>query len=105
MIKSTAGGGGIGMSRCDDEASLRTAFATSVRLASASFGNGAVYVEKYILSPRHIEIQVFGDGEKVICLGERECSVQRRNQKVIEETPSPFVTPAMRAAMAHGFLR
>lgn len=88
MLKSTAGGGGIGMSLCRDAAQLEAVFASVARLGEANFGNAGVYVEKFVENARHIEVQIFGDGRGgVIALGERDCSVQRRNQKVIEETP------------------
>ncbi|XP_072046424.1 uncharacterized protein [Amphiura filiformis] len=106
MVKSTAGGGGIGMSRCDDAQQLRNAFDQAVRLATSAFGDGGVYIEKYITSPRHVEVQVFGGKNgRVICLGERECSIQRRHQKVIEETPSPFLTPTLRQEMCDTAVR
>ncbi|RBP47967.1 urea carboxylase [Roseimicrobium gellanilyticum] len=90
MLKSTAGGGGIGMRRCDDAESLRNAFESVVRQGTASFGDGGVFIEKFVVNARHIEVQIFGDGfGGVIALGERDCSTQRRNQKVIEETPAP----------------
>ncbi|KWE72143.1 urea carboxylase [Burkholderia ubonensis] len=100
MLKSTAGGGGIGMSLCRDAAQLAAAFETVVRLGSANFAHGGVYLEKFVEHARHIEVQVFGDGRGgVIALGERDCSVQRRNQKVIEETPAPGLSDAERAAL------
>jgi urea carboxylase len=90
MLKSTAGGGGIGMRRCDDPDALRNAFESVVRQGKASFGDGGVFLEKFVVNARHIEVQIFGDGfGGVIALGERDCSTQRRNQKVIEETPAP----------------
>jgi urea carboxylase len=97
MLKSTAGGGGIGMRRCDDAAALSSAFASVVRQGSASFGDGGVFLEKFVVNARHIEVQIFGDGKgRVLALGERDCSTQRRNQKVIEETPAPNITEEMR---------
>jgi len=90
MLKSTAGGGGIGMSRCDDEPALRAAFDGVERTAKASFGDARVYLERFIARARHVEVQVFGNGHgRAVALGERDCSLQRRNQKVIEETPAP----------------
>ncbi|MFK7861138.1 MAG: urea carboxylase [Granulosicoccus sp.] len=90
MLKSTAGGGGIGMKLCTDEAELRDAFASVKRLGASNFANDGVFIEKAITRARHIEVQVFGDGKgKVVSLGERDCSAQRRNQKVIEECPAP----------------
>ncbi|KWI41117.1 urea carboxylase [Burkholderia stagnalis] len=100
MLKSTAGGGGIGMSLCRDAAQLAAAFESVVRLGSANFAHAGVYLEKFVEHARHIEVQIFGDGRGgVIALGERDCSVQRRNQKVIEETPAPGLSDAERAAL------
>ncbi|ABE34580.1 urea carboxylase [Paraburkholderia xenovorans LB400] len=100
MLKSTAGGGGIGMSLCRDAAQLESVFASVARLGEANFANAGVYLEKFVENARHIEVQIFGDGHGgVIALGERDCSVQRRNQKVIEETPAPGLTPAERSAL------
>ncbi|MGE0383798.1 MAG: urea carboxylase [Gammaproteobacteria bacterium] len=92
MLKSTAGGGGIGMQRCHDESDLRAAFASVERLARNNFADAGIFLEKYVERARHVEVQVFGDGRgTVIDLGARDCSVQRRNQKVIEETPPPNI--------------
>ncbi|MFM0172928.1 urea carboxylase [Paraburkholderia sediminicola] len=100
MLKSTAGGGGIGMSLCRDAAQLESVFASVARLGAANFANAGVYLEKFVENARHIEVQIFGDGKGgVISLGERDCSVQRRNQKVIEETPAPGLTHAERSAL------
>ncbi|KVN09241.1 urea carboxylase [Burkholderia stagnalis] len=100
MLKSTAGGGGIGMSLCRDAAQLAAAFESVVRLGSANFAHAGVYLEKFVEHARHIEVQIFGDGRGgVIALGERDCSVQRRNQKVIEETPAPGLSDAERGAL------
>ncbi len=89
MLKSTAGGGGIGMSVCEDEAELEANFERVVRQTKANFGDAGVFLERYVEEARHIEVQIFGDGEgRVVTLGERDCSVQRRNQKVVEETPA-----------------
>jgi len=100
MMKASAGGGGKGMRLAHDEAELREGFPAVQREARASFGDDRLLIEKFIEAPRHIEIQVLGDRHgNIVHLGERECSIQRRHQKVIEEAPSPFVTPAMRAAM------
>jgi acetyl-CoA carboxylase biotin carboxylase subunit len=100
MLKAAAGGGGKGMHRVDADADFLRLFATAQREATSAFGDGRVYIEKYLNKPRHIEIQVFADaGGRCIHLGERECSVQRRHQKVIEESPSAFVTPTMRDQM------
>ncbi|MFV2035701.1 MAG: acetyl/propionyl/methylcrotonyl-CoA carboxylase subunit alpha, partial [Halocynthiibacter sp.] len=100
MIKASAGGGGKGMRipASDDEA--REGFQSSKNEAASSFGDDRIFIEKFITQPRHIEIQVLGDSHgRVIYLGERECSIQRRNQKVIEEAPSPFLDEETRAAM------
>jgi urea carboxylase len=98
MLKSTAGGGGIGMQLCRDMASLQEKFETVQRTARASFGDARVYLERFIAEARHIEVQIFGDGKgRVVALGERDCSLQRRNQKVVEETPAPGIDDRMRA--------
>ncbi len=100
MLKSTAGGGGIGMQRCDDSAQLAAAFTRVKRLAGNNFADDGVFLEKFIARARHIEVQIFGDGAgNVIALGERDCSAQRRNQKVLEETPAPGLSDAVRAAL------
>jgi len=100
MLKAAAGGGGKGMRRVDSRAELASAFASAQSEALRSFGNGDVYIEKLIMQPRHIEIQVLGDEHgNLVYLGERECSVQRRHQKVIEEAPSAIVDADMRAKM------
>ncbi|KAK2610000.1 hypothetical protein N8I77_003461 [Diaporthe amygdali] len=92
MLKSTAGGGGMGLQTCADESELRKAFQTVQSRGEALFKNAGVFLEKYYPAAHHIEVQVFGNGQgKVATLGERECSIQRRHQKVIEECPSPFV--------------
>ncbi|WP_029589867.1 urea carboxylase [Franconibacter pulveris] len=106
MLKSTAGGGGIGMQRCDDEQALLDAFERVKRLAGNNFADDGVFLEKFIARARHIEVQVFGDGEgKVIALGERDCSAQRRNQKVIEETPAPRLSDSTRQALQQTAVR
>ncbi|RCW88755.1 acetyl-CoA carboxylase biotin carboxylase subunit [Paracoccus lutimaris] len=98
IIKATAGGGGRGMKVAQDEAGLETAFRTARAESKAAFGNDEVYIEKYLQRPRHIEIQVFGDGRgRAVHLGERDCSLQRRHQKVLEEAPGPVITPEQRA--------
>jgi acetyl-CoA carboxylase biotin carboxylase subunit len=98
IIKATAGGGGRGMKLARTEADLETAFRTARAEAKAAFGNDEVYIEKYLGRPRHIEIQIFGDGKgRAVHLGERDCSLQRRHQKVLEEAPGPVITEAMRA--------
>ncbi len=98
IVKATAGGGGRGMKVAGSDKELEIAFQTARSEAKAAFGNDEVYIEKYLQTPRHIEIQVFGDGEgRAVHLGERDCSLQRRHQKVLEECPSPAITAAMRA--------
>lgn len=100
LVKASAGGGGKGMRIARDPDGLRDAFERASAEAAASFGDGRVFVERFIERPRHIEIQVLADAHgTVLHLGERECSIQRRYQKVIEECPSPFVDETMRAAM------
>jgi propionyl-CoA carboxylase alpha chain len=100
MIKASAGGGGKGMRIAHDDAELREGFSGAQHEAKASFGDDRIFIEKYIEQPRHIEIQVLGDAHgNIVHLGERECSIQRRHQKVIEEAPSPFIDPETRAAM------
>jgi urea carboxylase len=102
MLKSTAGGGGIGMKICHSEEELRREFEAVVRLSQRSFGSGAVFLERYVQRGRHVEVQIFGDGRgHVLALGERDCSVQRRNQKVFEETPAPLLSDETRAALHH----
>ncbi len=98
MLKSTAGGGGIGLMRCGDKDELTAAYETVQRLAQNFFKDGGVFLERYIDDARHVEVQIFGDGRgKVVALGERDCSLQRRNQKVVEETPAPDLPAATRA--------
>ena len=100
IIKATAGGGGKGMRIIWKEEDFQNAWDSAVHEATAAFGNGAMYMEKYIEEPRHIEIQIVGDAHGKAChLSERDCSVQRRHQKLVEETPSPFMTPELREAM------
>ncbi|MBY6091555.1 acetyl-CoA carboxylase biotin carboxylase subunit [Maritimibacter alkaliphilus] len=100
IIKATAGGGGRGMKVAQSEKDIERAFSTARSEAKAAFGNDEVYIEKYLTTPRHIEIQVFGDGKgKAVHLGERDCSLQRRHQKVFEEAPGPIITPEERAAI------
>ncbi len=100
MMKASAGGGGKGMRLAYNETDVREGFEATKREGLNSFGDDRVFIEKFILNPRHIEIQVLGDQHgNVIYLNERECSIQRRHQKVVEEAPSPFVTPKMRKAM------
>ncbi len=100
MMKASAGGGGKGMRLAYSEADVREGFEATKREGLASFGDDRVFIEKFILNPRHIEIQILGDQHgNILYLNERECSIQRRHQKVVEEAPSPFVTPKMRQAM------
>ena len=100
MMKASAGGGGKGMRLAWNEADVREGFESTKRESLASFGDDRVFIEKFIEQPRHIEIQLIGDSHgNVIYLNERDCSIQRRHQKVVEEAPSPFVTPEMRRAM------
>jgi len=100
IIKATAGGGGKGMRIIWKEEDFQAAWDSATHEASAAFGNGAMYMEKYIEEPRHIEIQIVGDQYGKAChLSERDCSIQRRHQKLVEETPSPFMTPELRDAM------
>jgi urea carboxylase len=100
MLKSSAGGGGIGMQMCPDAATLSDAFASVKRMAQSNFSNAGVFLERFIANARHIEVQVFGDGQgAVIALGERDCSLQRRNQKVVEETPAPHLRADVRAQL------
>ncbi|MFN6980189.1 MAG: ATP-grasp domain-containing protein, partial [Gemmobacter sp.] len=100
IVKATAGGGGRGMKVAASADELDIAFRTARSEAKAAFGNDEVYIEKYLQRPRHIEIQVFGDGRgRAVHLGERDCSLQRRHQKVFEEAPGPSITPKMRAGI------
>ena len=102
LIKAVAGGGGKGMRRVDKAAEFEGALQSAQREAASAFGDPRVLVEKYVLSPRHIEIQVFADAHgNVVHLFERDCSLQRRHQKVIEEAPAPGMTPQMREAMGN----
>lgn len=100
IVKATAGGGGRGMRVVNDPKNFKNAFNTCRNEAEAAFGNPEVYIEKFIVDPRHIEIQILGDQHgKVVHLGERECSLQRRHQKILEEAPSPVMTPEVREKM------
>jgi acetyl/propionyl-CoA carboxylase alpha subunit len=106
LIKAAAGGGGRGIRVVADEAALAPALEAAAREAQAAFGDGRLFIEKYLAAPRHVEVQVLGDaGGRVVAMGERECSVQRRHQKIIEESPSPAVTPALRARMVEAAVR
>jgi len=100
ILKATAGGGGIGMRVCADEAALEEAYPFVARLAGNNFANAGVYLERFVPEARHVEVQIFGDGRgHVVALGERDCSLQRRNQKIIEETPAPRLPAGTRARM------
>jgi acetyl-CoA carboxylase biotin carboxylase subunit len=106
MLKASAGGGGKGMRLCEDEKKFASMYAGAQREAKSAFGDDAVYLEKAVLRPRHVEIQVFGDTHgNVVYLFERDCSIQRRHQKVIEEAPSPAVTPELRRKMGEVAVR
>ena len=98
IVKATAGGGGKGMKVAQTAADMESAFMTARAEGKSNFGNDEVYIEKYLTTPRHIEIQVFGDGKgRAVHLGERDCSLQRRHQKIFEEAPGPTITPEERA--------
>ncbi|MBQ0750481.1 MAG: ATP-grasp domain-containing protein [Roseovarius sp.] len=105
LIKAVAGGGGKGMRLVERPEQFSEALESAQGEARTAFGNAAVLIEKYIQKPRHIEVQVFGDGRKAVHLFERDCSLQRRHQKVIEEAPAPGMTPEVRAAMGQAAVR
>lgn len=106
MIKSTAGGGGIGLRRCQDLSGLEDAFNAVQRLATANFGDSGVFLEKFVENARHVEVQILGDGEgRVIAAGERDCSLQRRHQKVIEESPAFAIPEHVRQGMTEAAVR
>jgi acetyl-CoA carboxylase, biotin carboxylase subunit len=106
MIKAVAGGGGRGMRIAHDEVSLMQGLAAARHEAEKAFGNGDVYIEKFIVDPHHIEFQVFGDEHgRVVHLGERDCSIQRRNQKIVEECPSPLMSPELRKKMGDASIK
>ena len=106
ILKAAAGGGGRGMRICGDESELQNAYETARSEAERAFGVADVYLEKYLEHPRHIEIQVFADSHgRVVSLGERECSIQRRHQKLIEESPSPAIDPATRKRMGEAAIK
>jgi acetyl-CoA carboxylase biotin carboxylase subunit len=106
MIKAVAGGGGRGMRIASNEGSLVQGFHAARMEAEKAFGNAAVYIEKFIVNPHHIEFQVFGDEHgRIVHLGERDCSLQRRNQKIVEECPSPLMSPELRQKMGEASIR
>ncbi|KAH6896755.1 hypothetical protein B0T10DRAFT_506149 [Thelonectria olida] len=106
MLKSTAGGGGIGLSHCKDGQSLQSTFESVQRQASANFGNGGVFLERFVQHARHVEVQILGDGAgRVIAAGERDCSLQRRHQKVVEESPAIMVPKSVRGKMKEAAVR
>jgi len=106
MLKSTAGGGGIGMRRCGSPEELSAGYEAVERLARANFKDSGLFLEKLVTRARHVEVQIFGDGQGVVvALGERDCSLQRRNQKVIEETPAPGLSHETRHALAEAAVR
>ncbi|MFO1014632.1 MAG: urea carboxylase [Caulobacteraceae bacterium] len=106
ILKATAGGGGIGMRVCEDGSAVSEAFEAVARLGGANFADSGVFLERYVRQARHIEVQIFGDGAgKVVALGERDCSLQRRNQKVIEETPAPHLPARTREALMAAAVR
>ncbi|MBP5856518.1 acetyl-CoA carboxylase biotin carboxylase subunit [Marivibrio halodurans] len=99
LIKASAGGGGRGMRVVESEDKLKETLESAAHEASVAFGDGSVYIEKYLSDVRHVEVQVFGDGKTTLHFGERDCSTQRRHQKLVEESPSPAITPELREAM------
>jgi acetyl-CoA carboxylase, biotin carboxylase subunit len=106
IMKATAGGGGKGMRMCTNEEEVQTAWSSARKEALAAFGNDGMYMEKFIVEPRHIEIQIAGDQQGKVChLSERDCSVQRRHQKLVEETPSPFMTKELRKKMGDAAIK
>lgn len=106
ILKATAGGGGKGMRLVWKEEEFEHAFETASQEAGAAFGNSGMYMEKYILEPRHIEIQIAGDQYGTLChMSERDCSIQRRHQKLVEETPSPFMTKSLRKKMGEAAIK
>ena len=106
IVKASAGGGGIGMQIVNDEKSLEDAITASMRIAQSAFGDATVFIEKYLVKPRHIEFQVLADEHgNAVHLYDRECSIQRRHQKLIEEAPSPIMTPELRERMSESALK
>ena len=103
ILKSTGGGGGIGMQICYSKSELESAFSTTVNLAEKNFSNGGVFIEKFLVKARHVEVQIFGDGKGGgLVLGDRDCSIQRRSQKIIEETPAPNIPNDIRQSLYDG---
>lgn len=106
IIKATAGGGGRGMRIIKNESEFETAWNSAKQEAEAAFGNGGLYLEKFVEEPRHVEIQIIGDQFGKVChLSERDCSIQRRHQKLLEETPSPIMTPELRKKMGEAAIK
>ena len=106
LIKASAGGGGIGMRIVNSESEFKEALESTMRMAGSAFGDSSVFIEKYVLEPRHIEIQIMADDfGNVVYLSDRECSIQRRHQKLIEEAPSPIMTPELRKEMGEAAVR
>jgi acetyl-CoA carboxylase biotin carboxylase subunit len=106
ILKATAGGGGKGMRIVRQESEFKKAWDDARQESGASFGNDGLYLEKYVEEPRHIEIQIVGDSDGKAChLSERDCSIQRRHQKLVEETPSPFMTDELREAMGKAAIK
>jgi len=105
MMKATAGGGGKGMRVVWKEEEIQEAWESARQESAAAFGNDGMYMEKFIEEPRHIEIQIAGDGKNACHLSERDCSIQRRHQKLVEETPSPFMTPELRKKMGESAIK
>ncbi|WP_066723871.1 urea carboxylase [Sphingomonas pituitosa] len=106
MLKATAGGGGIGMRVCTDAQAVRDGYAAVARLGAGNFGDAGLFLERFVPRARHVEVQIFGDGQgRVVALGERDCSLQRRNQKVVEEAPAPHLPESVRAALIEAAVR
>jgi acetyl-CoA carboxylase biotin carboxylase subunit len=105
LVKAVGGGGGRGMQRVTDPADLAATLDLATSEAAAAFGDPRVYLERYVTSGRHVEVQVLGDGDRAVALGDRDCSVQRRYQKLLEEAPAPLLSDARRAEMAEAALR